>query len=727
MRYFFCVLVSFFFVSANVSAATYIVTNTNNSGTGSLHAAMTSANSPGADTIIFNITGTAPHTISPTSALPTLTDASTVIDGTTQPGNGYTGASPHIVLDGVNMSGGYGLQLTGSGIELYGLFVKKFPYDGIKVNSAAHNYIIGAPGKRNVISENGYYGVRISGADGGYIQNNYIGTDETGSLDQGNNYAGLTLESSSDNTMIGGSGTDEGNVISGNEYWGIEIECSNGNTIIGNMVGTDVGGIANLGNDYDGIKVHFGGFSSASCNCQNNTIGGLGNGEGNTVAYNGYRGVNICGTNVNYNEARGNSIFCNNYTGISLVDGNYSQPNGNNNYATPSISQATVNGASGTAPNNSAVDLYADDNCSNCEPKVYIGSTFANSSGAWTYTGTLFGSVTAMAVDTGNGNTSANSSCSFVSTVSAPVADFSVSKQSICAGECVNFTDNSTGNPTSWSWSFPGSAMASSSMQNPSGVCYDSSGTYSVTLIVTNLGGMDTLTTVALITVAPQVVASAGPDVTICEGDTVTLQGSGNGNLSWSPTTNLSNPNIGNPIATPDTTVCYVLTVTDTAGCTGMDTVCVFVNASPATPTISMSGDTLVSSAATTYQWFQNGIPIAGATNQNYLPTASGSYHVVITDAFGCTAESAPMMITGIDLDAGLVKLYPNPASSFTRVIGIDAEELILTDALGKVVAAPWRQAGKEIRIETGGLPNGVYAIRIKSGIKTYTGKLLIQ
>ncbi len=57
------------------SAATYTVTNTNDSGTGSLRWAINQANDhAGADTIPFNIPGDGVHTITPLTALPALTD-----------------------------------------------------------------------------------------------------------------------------------------------------------------------------------------------------------------------------------------------------------------------------------------------------------------------------------------------------------------------------------------------------------------------------------------------------------------------------------------------------------------------------------------------------------------------------------------------------------------------------------------------------------------------------
>ncbi|WP_430410231.1 CARDB domain-containing protein [Kordia sp.] len=74
-----------------------------------------------------------------------------------------------------------------------------------------------------------------------------------------------------------------------------------------------------------------------------------------------------------------------------------------------------------------------------------------------------------------------------------------------------------------------------------------------------------------------QVTANAGLDVTIQNGESIQLQGTGGSIFSWSPTTGLNNPNIWNPIATPSQTTTYTLTVTEN-GCSDTDQVTVIVN-----------------------------------------------------------------------------------------------------------------------------------------------------
>ena len=82
------------------AATTFTVTNTNNSGAGSLRQAILDANSnPGTDSITFNI-GSGLQTIALTSELPGITDP-VVIDGTTQPG--FSGI-PLIEIDATNAS-----------------------------------------------------------------------------------------------------------------------------------------------------------------------------------------------------------------------------------------------------------------------------------------------------------------------------------------------------------------------------------------------------------------------------------------------------------------------------------------------------------------------------------------------------------------------------------------------------------------------------------------------
>lgn len=105
----------------------------------------------------------------------------------------------------------------------------------------------------------------------------------------------------------------------------------------------------------------------------------------------------------------------------------------------------------------------------------------------------------------------------------APVAEFSGTPLSIQTGQTVNFTDLSTGSPTTWSWDFNNDGTADSTSQNPSFV-YASAGVYTVSLTVTNAFSADVETKTTYVTVtAPStgtvdIDADANRDGTVSTG-----------------------------------------------------------------------------------------------------------------------------------------------------------------------------------------------------------------
>lgn len=70
---------------------------------------------------------------------------------------------------------------------------------------------------------------------------------------------------------------------------------------------------------------------------------------------------------------------------------------------------------------------------------------------------------------------------------------FISSDTTFCDKKCIDFTDLSTNNPTSWTWSFPGAVPSSSTQQNPTNICYNSFGSFDVSLIACNANTCDTL------------------------------------------------------------------------------------------------------------------------------------------------------------------------------------------------------------------------------------------
>ena len=87
-----------------------------------------------------------------------------------------------------------------------------------------------------------------------------------------------------------------------------------------------------------------------------------------------------------------------------------------------------------------------------------------------------------------------------IGTPVAPTADFTSNTTSIFEGDQVQFTDTSTGLPTSWNWSFAGGTPLTSTDQNPL-IQYDTAGLYSVSLEAINGAGSNTKTVPDYLTV----------------------------------------------------------------------------------------------------------------------------------------------------------------------------------------------------------------------------------
>jgi parallel beta-helix repeat protein len=319
--------------------------------------------------------------------------------------------------------------------------------------SCACNLIGGTtPSEGNVISGNTNIGILLtgSGSDSNCICGNYIGTDATGTVVLPNR-EGIDLIKVQ-YTIIGGNTPEERNLISGNNEIGINISQSVYNIIIGNYIGTDISGSNKLGNGYYGIQLTGG-------DTYNNIIGGLNPGEGNFISANGsgiviygshndsnvvegnWIGTDFLGTgdlgNINYgvlislgainnrigpantihfNERDGVAVMLEGSTGNTVTQnsitsndmyGIYNHTGGNMELTPPAITVATSLSVSGTAPPNSIVEIFSD---STDEGAIYEGTTTADASGNFIWSGSAVGpNVTVTATD-GDGNTSQSSS-----------------------------------------------------------------------------------------------------------------------------------------------------------------------------------------------------------------------------------------------------------------------------------------------------------------------------
>jgi PKD repeat protein len=237
---------------------------------------------------------------------------------------------------------------------------------------------------------------------------------------------------------------------------------------------------------------------------------------------------------------------------------------------------------------------------------------------------------------------------------SGPLASFTASQTSICAGSCITFNNTTTGagNNATVSWQFQGGNPTSSSSSNPGTVCFANQGTYTVSLTVTNANGSSTAN--QQITVNPSITVNAGNNVSICAGTSANLlatTSASNASYSWSPTSGLSNSNISNPVASPTATTTYVVTVTSN-GCSASSSVVVTVVPNP-TVTITPGNSTTICSGASanlnaltnspnaTFSWSPStGLNNSTISNPVASPTTSTSYTVTVT-LNGCTSSAS--------------------------------------------------------------------------------------
>ena len=133
---------------------------------------------------------------------------------------------------------------------------------------------------------------------------------------------------------------------------------------------------------------------------------------------------------------------------------------------------------------------------------------------------------------------------------------------------------------------------------------------------------------------------------------------------------------------------------------------------------ITWDGVTLhVTPGHTSYQWYNNGQGIAGATDSTYIPSTNSGYSVAVTDGNGCSNTSRIYNLTDIKagiagvLSAGTgVSIYPNPARDIVHIDCATPVYVRLTSLDGRTVLQ-----GAAVRIlQLDGIPPGVYVLAVR-------------
>jgi hypothetical protein len=283
-----------------------------------------------------------------------------------------------------------------------------------------------------------------------------------------------------------------------------------------------------------------------------------------------------------------------------------------------------------------------------------------------TYTAGASGTVGLTLVVTNASGCSATNTSNVTINANPATPTITPTPASVCASSAGNSAAGPAG-ATSYAWSITNGTITSATNIQTITYTAGASGTVGLTLVVTNASGCSATNT-SNVTITPipptPVIGTSGP-TTFCAGGSVTLTSSSASGNQWFLN--------GNPIG-GQTNQQYVATangnytvIVTTSGCSSAASAAttVIVNPIPATPTITPGGPTtfctggsvtLTSSSASGNQWFLNGNPIGGATNQSLLVNAAGSYTVKVTTS-GCTSNPSA---------ATVVVVNPNPNATIT-------------------------------------------------------------
>ena len=325
-----------------------------------------------------------------------------------------------------------------------------------------------------------------------------------------------------------------------------------------------------------------------------------------------------------------------------------------------------------------------------------------------------------------------------------PVAAFTASQTNFCQNSCINFTDNSTNNPTGWAWTFPGGTPATSTLQNPTNICYNTAGSYTATLTATNGNGSSTTSQTLTVNPLPNILVTGNPSV--CDGSSACFAASGALNYIWAGpcgfTSTLPSPCI-NPV-TPCAAGTYTVTGTDINGCTNTGTFTLTVNLLPTVSYIQspmfacVNWNPLTLTAGTPGGGTYSGTAVIGNT---FSPSTSGAGTFTITytytDINGCSNSDTSSMIvglcTGVNENNFLnqISISPNPSSG---IFTIEFESshlekftsLEVYNSLGEKVFESVISNHQSV-IDLRSKSKGIYFVKVISDEKVYQQKIVIE
>jgi len=198
-----------------------------------------------------------------------------------------------------------------------------------------------------------------------------------------------------------------------------------------------------------------------------------------------------------------------------------------------------------------------------------------------------------------------------------------------------------------------------------------------------------------------------------CDGEAVAFT-SGQGPFGYNWNVGATTPTIDGLCANY-----YVVEVTDANGQVRIDTVYVEERADP-DYTLQVQNDSLWITGGESYTWYFNGTTVVG-DSASHVAEATGNYHALVTDAFGCQWNSDTIIVV---LNVGLaekhvatLRVWPNPASHMLNVEYPGAQKTLaeLINSAGQRVRSFTLRPGVNA-LDLSGVESGLYALRSVKG-----------
>jgi hypothetical protein len=401
----------------------------------------------------------------------------------------------------------------------------------------------------------------------------------------------------------------------------------------------------------------------------------------------------------------------------------------------------TVGNCSNTAVAN--VSITALPNVTVTSPAICSGKTAtlqASGADSYTWTGGLAAvsnpttpTLTANAnyTVTGTVGNCSNTAVANVSITALP--NVTVTSPSICTGSTATIQASGA---DSYTWTGGLAAVS-----NPTTPTLTANASYTVTGTVGNCSNT-AVSNVMVNTAAPTVTISANPSsASVCQGTSITLTGNGANDYSW--TSSQTGTSTGGTLTfTPTGNITVNMSGTVT-GCSaaGTSAINITVITTPATPSITQSGDTLHSGSilvGAMYAWYKGGVLQTTTSTPYYILTSAGIYTVKVKNG-DCSSVESPAfaaIYTGIKNASNSVsvfEVYPNPTEGKLKLnISLTknaAVQLRIYSADGRELYGQsytnTRVLNEEMNLQD--LSKGVYILRLNVDDEVYYHKIVKQ